>query len=667
MRSDALGLFWQDEPPKPKEKKEKFKAVPPDRTWERDDYLPGLDEALACNIDLMSITDLETAYYNREELLVDIECYSNYFEVGFKSLQSDKVIYFEADEENELNGCMVHWILHGFRTTGFNSLNYDIPMLTLALAGFTCFELKRASDELIQLNLRPWQILRNRQVKKLEIDHIDIIEVAPSRTGLKQYGGRLHTPAMQDLPFPHQATLSKEQKAIVRWYNINKDLVSTKLLREALVEELHLREGLSNEYHIDLRSKSDAQIAQAVFQKQLETRKRRRINPPNIAEGSLYKYNTPHFLQFQSEWGKYSLDCVQRSNLVVDWRGKIEMPEELKQLEIPMGNNKYRMGRGGLHSTEHSVSYFSNDYLLYVFDVTSYYPYIILNCNLYPFQLGPEFLEEYRKEVERRILAKSQGNKKWANSLKILINGTFGKLGQQGSILYAPDLMMQVTLTGQLALLMLIESLELNGISVLSGNTDGIVCQCHKNDYHTMKSVISAWEHRTNFVMEETQYAAYVARDVNNYMAVKIEPDNSYSIKAKGAYKMPGLMKNPTCTICVRAMHELLTAGKPMEETILSSRDIREFVQVRKVKGGAVVLHEDQVNNEYLGETIRWYYGTEDVKPLIYASSGNRVADATGAKQLMELPDIFPSDLDFDYYIKRAHKMLSVCGYPGYA
>jgi DNA polymerase elongation subunit (family B) len=58
--------------------------------------------------------------------------------------------------------------------------------------------------------------------------------------------------------------------------------------------------------------------------------------------------------------------------------------------------------------------------------------------------------------------------------MKIAANGVFGKLGSPWSILYAPHLMVAVTLTGQLALLMLIERAERMGISVVSANTDGV-------------------------------------------------------------------------------------------------------------------------------------------------------------------------------------------------
>ena len=74
--------------------------------------------------------------------------------------------------------------------------------------------------------------------------------------------------------------------------------------------------------------------------------------------------------------------------------------------------------------------------------------------------------------------------------MEVVVNGTFGKLGNMFSIIYSPDLLFQVTLTGQLTLLLLIERLELAGVRVVSANTDGIVIKCHRTLKATMERII---------------------------------------------------------------------------------------------------------------------------------------------------------------------------------
>ena len=73
MRDDAVGLWWDDTPPPKPPKAEKPKRTPPERTWESDDYLPGLHEALAFQVPLFDRVSLYDAHLAKERLLFDIE------------------------------------------------------------------------------------------------------------------------------------------------------------------------------------------------------------------------------------------------------------------------------------------------------------------------------------------------------------------------------------------------------------------------------------------------------------------------------------------------------------------------------------------------------------------------------------------------------------------
>ncbi|XSC42720.1 hypothetical protein ACF1BQ_031270 [Bradyrhizobium sp. RDT10] len=112
-------------------------------------------------------------------------------------------------------------------------------------------------------------------------------------------------------------------------------------------------------------------------------------------------------------------------------------------------------------------------------------------------------------------------NEDVSGSLKIVNNGAFGKLDSKWSVLFAPDLMIQVTIGGQLSLLMLIEMVERAGFRVVSANTDGIVILCPTDKEDALAAVIAKWERLTGFETEETEYSALYSRDVNNYIAVK--------------------------------------------------------------------------------------------------------------------------------------------------
>ena len=66
---------------------------------------------------------------------------------------------------------------------------------------------------------------------------------------------------------------------------------------------------------------------------------------------------------------------------------------------------------------------------------------------------------------------------------------------------------------------------------------------------------------------------------------------------------------------------------------------------------------------EYLGKVVRWYYGTRSPGPIVYASNGNTVSLSYGARPCMTLPDEFPADVDYAWYIGKAEDMLRDVGY----
>jgi hypothetical protein len=362
------------------------------------------------------------------------------------------------------------------------------------------------------------------------------------------------------------------------------------------------------------------------------------------------------------------------------------MPKSREKLSVSIGNSVYKLGMGGLHSNEKKAAHIATEEIIIADnDVESFYPRIILNQRLFPPHLGEAFLQVYEHIVNTRIHAKAEaakakkagdkaGAKRWktiADSLKITINGSFGKLGNKYSTLYAPQLMLQVTITGQLVLLMLIEMLEDAGIEVISGNTDGIVSKYHKNRHNDVRAIIAKWEQRTNFKTEETRYSAVYSRDVNTYIAVKVDGgdeearflDERLGCKTKGAFSERGsalnsiLSKNPETLICIDAVLQFIKNKQPIEKTDKECRDIRRFVSVKNVKGGG------EKNGQYLGKVVRWYYPKGEAGHISYVISGNKVGKTDGARPLMDLPAEFPDDVNYDWYINEAVEMLFDCGY----
>ncbi len=654
----------------------------------------------------------------------DSEIYRNYFLVGFMNILTDEVVSVEVEgEKNSLSKSDRLWLrdqMRKRRTIGFNSINFDLPIIYGAIAGLTCLELKQMANDIIEGGMKHWEVADAYGIDiPRNLDHIDLFEVVPGKTSLKILNGRLHGKRMQDLPIPHDSRLTEDDIEVVYEYWKN-DLQATKLLHSNLKEQIDLRIDIGRRNDMDLRSKSDAQVAEAMIKHQVTQILGFAPKRPEV-KNTKFRYQIPSYIRFKSRQMNDILDRLEEWDFRLSAKSsKVLMPDFLSESEILIGDAIYRMGIGGLHSTEKcSVHFADKKTILKDVDVESYYPRIILNGRLMPMHIGKAFLKVYKGIVDRRLAAKAKLKEirgeikalkssiaksnqpselmqeklaaleieehKWdveQGGLKIAINGSFGKFGSAYSALFAPELMIAVTLTGQLALLMLIERIERAGIPVVSGNTDGIVIKCPIDREEELNQIIRDWEEDTDFKTEETRYEALYAASVNNYVALK----TGGGMKRKGHYAKSGLeeKKNPTFDICAEAICDLIEKGIPITKTIRECRDIRKFVTVRKVNDGAIFgvkeveferisektgkrlkpgTEFDASEAEYLGAAIRWYQSTCGLGAIHYKSNNNMVPKSEGARPLMTLTDEFPKDVDFGWYVRSARQMLKDIGY----
>lgn len=586
---------------------------------------------------------------------------------------------------------------------GFNSENFDRPLIALAMdPAYDVHGIKDAATIIIEDRMRSWQFYDQFNVEFIPYDHIDLFEVAPGvMISLKTYAGRLGYKTMVDLPFHHDEDLTPAQQKVLSSYCDN-DLGVTEKLFESQKTELALRAQMSEEYGVDLRSKSDAQIAEAILKKRVGIGKGDKVVPHTVS------YTVPDFIVTDSPAINELADLLGGHQFKIQHTTGSPVPPKFLDEPLSVGAGTYQCGVGGLHSTHDKALYLeaTEDLILSDFDVASYYPNIMLKAGIAPRlggNKGAKFLDEYRHIYETRMAAKHAGNKQVANALKITLNGTFGKLGSIYCSFYSPDLMLAVTLTGQLNLLCLIHELEkIKGVKVHSANTDGILVAYAPKARDKVLKVFTKNAKRTGFEYEETKYAKYAAKDVNNYLALTLEG----KLKAKGLYASNDpklnplyLMKNPTMEVCSLMVVDYLRDGTLPEVSIKKYTDLRGFVAIRNVQGGGIQFDgykkvDDWVEKEPgvwrrpswpgikasvrrksrpppvdvgvggkpFGRVARWYMTTATLPPLTYTSSGNQVPKTEGARICMTLPDKLPKDLDFAWYIAEVYSMFESLG-----
>lgn len=584
---------------------------------------------------------------------------------------------------------------------GFNSTDFDYPLVCAALDGWNESDLKDLANDIIENSLRQWQTMKKHKITERRFDHIDLMEVAPGvKISLKRYAGRMGYKTMMDMPFHHDDDLTVKDLPVVQKYCFN-DCGVTEALFNELRDQIKLRERLSNEHRVDLRSKSDAQVAEAILRKQLGITKLIDRPPPRGI-----RFSCPEFIQTDSS---IILDLIEQMEgeqfRINQGNGSPEAPDWMEP-DVALGHGTYKVGIGGLHSTHDLKLHLeaSADRLISDFDVASYYPNIIMKAGLIP-RLGGDkgelFIDVYKDIYEQRIAAKRAGDKAVANALKIVLNGTYGKLGSIFSAFYSPDLMLAVCLIGQLNLLCVIHELEkIDGVKVESANTDGIMVSYSPSVREQVLAVFEANSALTNFEYEETPYKRVAMANVNNYLAVTTDG----KVKAKGLYASINpkenplfLMKNPTMQVCSDAVAKYLTHGVDVEEYIRSQTDMRYFVTIREVQGGGIQYEREEwfddweeiadrqwirpgwnkkpverksrpkpillgVGGRPFGRVARWYMSCLEQPPICNVVTGNRVAKSEGAKICMNLPDKLPPDLDYNWYINEAKEILRALG-----
>lgn len=665
----------------------------------------------------------------REEAVFDTECLPNFWCIGFRHRTTGKVVVLRRSPTIELDRARLAKILFNHRVYSFNGISYDIPMITLALSGATNETLKKANDLLIPGGGRKgmgwWEFYDYFSIAPPPfLDHIDLMPMAPAAAqqfSLKKYAGSMHVENMMEYLHDFNKPVNEEQQTLVVEYMTN-DLLVTEELADEMQPALLLRAEISAEYNLDFRSKSDAQCGEAYIKLMVEREKGERIYKPKITPGPFH-YEPPAYIEFKTPEMQAMLDRLRQEKFVVRHDGYVTLPAMFKTFkrkkgktgeefededdveqagqEIRIGGTLYKMGNGGLHSQEKSITHYSTEiYALCDNDVTSYYPFLMIMSGQEPANMKGFFLRLFKKLVLERVACKARaqickhngdkaGEKKWkgrAESLKIFVNGLFGKTGSPWSVVYAPKMMIQTTVTGQLSILMLIEEFELRGWKVVSANTDGFVTLVPRHERGLYRSVIFDWEMRCGLQTEETFYESLHSRDVNNYQALKLDhyeadptkPEHrekgyrwgdiiftgKKEMKLKGAFgpsgrgqpAASGLKKTPDADICSKATTAFLEHGTRIEETVRNCQDIREFVRVRRVQGGA------EKHGEIIGKVVRYYYGLDDPGPMNYITSGNRVPKSEGAVACMKLPKELPRDIDHEWYEREAYARLHDMG-----
>jgi len=502
-------------------------------------------------------------------LIYDIECYKNYFLVVTYDINTG--IY----ESYNLGSRLINKIINNDKVVliGWNNHSYDDLLLnhiaqhSHALTNpfgslrptiiLTEQHLQELSTEIITNKDMTDRVMRLKYADKI-YKSLDIKSLLDPMPGLKKLEIRTNFHNVQDLPIdPESITTVPQQLEILNYCKNDVDATYNIYKNHALTH-IALRQFLADKFEIDpdlLTSSSEPRTAEHILSTQAVKGSNKipwQIKqslapiieiPINKCIPKWIKFSTPNMQNLLTELKELVLPVNPITGYAVGTK--------LKR-KVQIGDREYRLGIGGLHSEDESGCYESTtESQLIDADVTSYYPSILLRDGAFPRGYNNYWNDVYKKIYDDRLLAKADPDRTTeAHALKIILNATFGKFGSKYSSFYDPRLLLEITITGQLALLMLIEACDLKSIEVLSANTDGILVNLKTGlDQQRFKRICEYWEKTTKMNLEYTYYNKYVRRDVNNYTALT----NKNKIKNKGIFAIPDIKHDVKAPIITKA------------------------------------------------------------------------------------------------------------------
>lgn len=418
--------------------------------------------------------------------------------------------------------------------------------------------------------------------------------------------------------------LPKEYKDDMEIYNLNDVLICGEMVR-LNQEEVRLRYSISKEYDVNVYSASRSTIADKVITKLYS--KFTGLHPSRFLETKTIRRK---IVVAEIISDKVNFITPELNKLLDEVKGLILKGEKGEfEREVLFKGMSYTMATGGLHSNEIPGIFTKKNGKIIDRDVASYYPNMIRSLKVCQKHLVPKaWFRIADTIVDERIEHKHLSKDKSLNQeerdkhgtaaacLKIVANaGIFGKMGSEKSFLCDKKAMYQVTINGQLFLLMLIERLELAGIKVISANTDGIVTIVPNGLEEKADEICHRWEKHLGLELEFTEYELYVREGVNSYITRKTSGD----VKLKGSrmnHKMfsEDLTKGYNAPIISYAVNQYFLNDIPIMETLRASKSILDFCKTQNIAckykleythivDGKLTVEEIQRNTRYFIST----------------------------------------------------------------
>ena len=602
------------------------------------------------------------------------------FQVSKWKNELDKFVrYTEANAD-------AYWV-------GYNNLRFDSQVVEWILRNYDnwhelsnleiCSRIaQKAADVIHDANYDVFPEYREHELslKQLDLFKIHHYDNKNRMVSLKRLEFEMDLENIEEMPIHHTKTnMTKEEVELTIDYCYN-DVDATYEFYKITIgktdhplyrgnNQIELRQDIEAEFGIPCLNYSDSKIGDEMIKKYYCSEKgidyrelpkkgyfRKSINVKNC----IAKYVT-----FETDQLKDFLKKITKMQL--------GLQDDFKE-HIDFYGNVYSFMKGGLH-TENKPHVFEADEECEIidWDVSSYYPAIIINNGQFPAHLGKEFLRGYKQMFDKRLelkpLAKSDKKIKGiVGALKLAVNSVYGKSSDMLNWIYDRQLTMFTTITGELSLMMLIEKYETNGIHVISANTDGVTIKIKKELIPLMHDINAWWCDITQYELERTDYSKIIFSTVNDYLAIMTNGE----IKKKGDFLTDfELHKNKSARVVPIALEQWFVHGVPVDVTIRNHQNLYDFCLRQKATRSFHYEGTDRITGEVTvyDKLIRYYISNHGKKILKIKNAecqtrAAAVSQVEAGEWLATVCNYLPKgskvdNVNYNYYIEKANRIIT--------
>lgn len=630
-------------------------------------------------------------------LIYDIETLKEMFLVGIYNPDKDKYLEFEVSKSKYQLEKFVEFIQENNQMywVGYNNLRFDSQVVEHIIRKHNQWEEKSnlevagiisqiAQDVIHDAN---YDVFAEYREEDLSFKQIDLFKIhhydnKNRRVSLKRLQFEMDLENIEEMPIHHlKEGMSFDDRKLTREYCKN-DVMSTYEFYKVTIGEtnhplykgnnqIELRKDIEAEFGISCMNYSDSKIGDEIIKKYYSEEKKIEIKSlPRKGKFRKYIFISNCIAPY------VTFKTVQLDEFLKKLKAmRLGIMDDLDE-KIKFYDNVYSFMKGGLH-TENKPEIFEEDedHLIIDWDVSSYYPAIIINNKQFPYHLGKEFLVGYRKMFEKRLELKplAKTSKKIngiVGALKLAVNSVYGKSSDMNSWIYDRQLTMFTTITGELSLMMLIEAYEIKDIHVISANTDGVTLRIHKSKVDEMMKINDWWCKLTKYELERTDYKKIIFSTVNDYLAIKTNGE----IKKKGDFLTDfELHKNKSARIVPIALEHYFINNIPVTSTINNHNNPFDFcLRQKSTKDFHYEGYRKDHDPSIYHKLIRYYVtlGSDGEKLMKIKnddsdSTAPNVAQVEAGEWFCKVVNHLPAktrvdsmNVNYEYYIEKAEKLV---------